>query len=160
MGLQIRLVTERLFPFGPFRSLGQVAFWVASWVGGVACESLFVHARDILIVGAVGGAIGSLWGGWFGMLPYELKIEPTELRECLIKVALYLARSNMSPTKAGDPAFPGVGEWAPNRRIIWKGMQVEVTVNTEAVYVRGPRSMIKPLWRNFNGVWRKSLAQA
>jgi hypothetical protein len=160
MGLQIRLALERLVPFGPFHSLNQVAFWIATWGGGIACLSLFIHDRHLLAVQAVGAAIGGVWGGWFGLLPYELKIEPTDLRECLAKVSVYLARSNMRPTRAGEPCHPGVGEWLPNRRILWKGMEVEVSVKAGAIFVRGPRSMIRPLWRNFNGVWHNLLAPA
>ena len=160
MGLHIQLRTERLLPFGPFRSLAQIAFWMAMWVGATACLSLFIHDRPLLIVQAIGMAVGALWGGWVSLLPYELKIEPVDVRECLIKVGLYLARSRMRPAQDGDPACPAVGDWVPDRRIVWKGMDVEVSVQDGAVLVRGPRGMIKPLWRNFRGVWRNLLAIA
>lgn len=158
MSLRLRLNKERLLPFGPFRSLGQIAFWVATWVGATACLSLFVHNRQLLLIQTIGVAVGGLWGGWFGLLPYELTIKPVELRECLIKVDTYLARSNMSPADSGDSSYPGVGEWVPNRRMVWEGMQVEVAIEAGAVIVRGPRSMIRPLWRNFKGVWRPLIA--
>jgi hypothetical protein len=158
MELRFRLNRERLLPFGPFRSVGQIAFWVATWVGATLCLSLFVHDRQLLLVQTIGMAVGALWGGWFGLLPYELTIKPLELRECLIRVDTYLARSKMIPSDPGDMSCPGVGEWVPNRRFVWEGMQVTVTIEAGAVIVRGPRSMIRPLWRNFKGVWRPLIA--
>lgn len=160
MGPRLRLNTRRLFPFLLFRSLAQVAIWLAIVAGILAVASLFIHGRERFQVAAIGGIVGSLFG-WIPMLPYELRLEPADMRECLLKVCVYLARSNMTPTPAGEPAPPGVGEWIANqRRFRWKGNEVEVSVDGKAVVVRGPRSMIKPLWRNFRGPWRKVLIPA
>jgi hypothetical protein len=106
----------------------------------------------------VGGIIGSLFA-WMPLLPRELRVEPVEIREGLAKVCIYLARSNMIPSDTRSQN--GVGEWIPSRQWIkWKGSEVEVSVEGRAIVVRGPRSMIKPLWRNFLGQWRNLLTQA
>jgi hypothetical protein len=158
MGLRLRVNIKRLFPFVLFRSLAQLALWLAIVTVMAAVTSLFIHSRDELEVAVAGGVIGSLFT-WIALLPYELRIEPAQLRECLVKVTAYLIRSRM--TLSGNGPQIGVGEWLPNqRRFRWKGNEVEVLVDGGAVIVRGPRSMIRPLWRNFRGPWRTVLAPA
>jgi len=161
MELQLHLNTKRLFPFILFRSLAQVAFWLATAAGLAAVEWLlldFLHQRGALQAAIVCGITGSLFV-WIGMLPYELRLAPAEIRECLIKIGVYLARSQMTPVK--QLSEPGAGEWIPNRRRFrWKGNEVEISIEGTTLVVRGPRSMIKPLWRNFRGPWRQVLARA
>jgi hypothetical protein len=141
-----------------FRSLAQLALWLAIVTAMVAVTSLVIQRRDEFEVAVAGGVIGSLFG-WIALLPYELRIEPADLRECLVKVTAYLVRSKMTLNGDKNGAQIGVGEWLPNqRRFRWKGNEVEVLVDGDAVIVRGPRSMIRPLWRNFRGPWRKVLA--
>jgi hypothetical protein len=151
MGLHIDI--KRLFPFVLFRSLAQLAMWLVIVTGASAFFSLFLH-QGALRAAIIGGFIGSFYGSW-NRLPYELRIEPTDTRECLQRVCVYLARSKMTPTFTAIPAQIGVGEWMPNQqRRRWKGNNVEVLTDEKTVIVRGPRSMIKPLWRNFRGPWR------
>ena len=158
---QLHLNTKRLFPFILFRSLAQMAFWLAIVVSLAAVEALILdllHQRGALQAGIIGSIVCSLFV-WTGMLPYELRLAPAEMRECLIKVGVYLARSNMTPVE--QLPEPGAGEWIPNqRRFRWKGNEVEISIEGATVVVRGPRSMIKPLWRNFRGPWRKVLTPA
>ena len=152
MGLHIDI--KRLFPFVLFRSLAQLAMWLVIVTSGAILASLFLHHQGERQAAIVGGIVGSLYV-WIAMLPYELRIEPTDTRECLKRVCVYLARSKMTPTFTAIPAQIGVGEWTPNqRRRRWKGNNVEVLTDEKAIIVRGPRSMIKPLWRNFRGPWR------
>lgn len=156
--MDLHIDTKRLFPFILFRSLVQMAMWLAIVTGGVALFSLFLHRQGELQAAIVGGVLGSLYV-WITRLPYELRIEPTDTRECLKQVCIYLARSKFTPAFTAIPAQLGVGEWTPNRRRLrWKGDNVEVLTDEKAVIVRGPRSMIKPLWRNFRGPWRATLA--
>ena len=158
MGLRHRLNIERLFPFILFRSLAQMAIWLAIVVGIATVASLLVHSRGELQAELVGGIIGSLLT-WIPLLPYELRIKPVETNDCLVRLSGYLARSNMSPVQGGNRSKIGVEEWIPNRRRLrWKGNEVEILVDGSAVVVRGPRSMIKPLWRNFRGPWRMVIA--
>jgi hypothetical protein len=158
MGLRHRLTIERLFPFILFRSLAQMAIWLAIVVSSATVASLLVHSRGELQAELVGGIIGSLFT-WIPLLPYELRIKPVETSECLVRLSGYLARSNMSPVDSGNRSKIGVEEWIPNRRRLrWKGNEVEILVDGNAVVVRGPRSMIKPLWRNFRGPWRMVVA--
>ena len=158
MGLRHRLNIERLFPFILFRSLAQMAIWLAIVVGIATVASLLVHSRGELQAELVGGIIGSLFT-WIPLLPYELRIKPLETNDCLVRLSGYLARSNMSPVGGGTRSKVGVEEWIPNRRRLrWKGNEVEIVVDGNAVVVRGPRSMIKPLWRNFRGPWRMVIA--
>ena len=160
MGLRHRLHIERLFPFILFRSLAQMAIWLAIVVGGATIASLLVHSRGELQAELFGGIIGSLFT-WIPLLPYELRIRPLETNDCLVRLSGYLARSNMSPVAGGNRSKIGVEEWIPNRRRLrWKGNEVEVWVDGNAVVVRGPRSMIKPLWRNFRGPWRMVIGPA
>ncbi|HEX4178367.1 MAG TPA: hypothetical protein VHY57_08005 [Rhizomicrobium sp.] len=160
MALRLRVDTKRLFPFVLFRSLAQLAFWLAIVVSGAAIASLFIHHQGELQSAIVGGIIGSLFA-WIPRLPYELRLEPVDMRECLLKVCAYLIRSNMTHIEGRDRSQIGLGEWIPNPpRFQWKGNEVEVSIDGQAVIVRGPRSMIKPLWRNFRGLWRKVLTPA
>ena len=157
MGPRLRVNIKRLFPFLLFRSLAQVAFWLALVAGSAAVLSLFMHNHDELRFAVIGGMAGSLFT-WIAILPYELRVEPAQMRECLVQVSAYLVRSRMTMQSPPDTAWPGVGEWLANaRRFRWKGNEVEVVVDGDDVVVRGPRSMIKPLWRNFRGPWRKLL---
>jgi hypothetical protein len=156
--LRLRIDVNRLFPFILFRSLAQLTVWLAILAGVAVLFSLFLHRQGELQAAMVGGFVGSLYA-WIATLPYELRIEPTDTGECLLRVCYYLARSKMTPTFTANPAQIGVGEWAPLRK--WpryKGSNVEVLTDDKAVIVRGPRSMIKPLWRNFRGPWRAVLA--
>lgn len=158
---QLHLNTKRLFPFILFRSPAQLAFWLAilaSAAMGTWVILHLLHQEGALRAAIIGGIAGSLIV-WIGMLPYELRLAPAELRECLVKVAVYLARSNMTPVK--QLPEPSAGEWIPNqRRLRWKGNEVEIAIEGTIVVVRGPRSMIKPLWRNFRGPWRQVLTRA
>jgi hypothetical protein len=151
MGLHIDI--KHLFPFVLFRSLAQLTTWLVIVTSGAILASMFLHRQGELQAAIVGGIIGSLYI-WIAMLPYELRIEPTDTRACLHRVAVYLAR-NMVPTEEGICTRNGVQKWTPNqRRLRWKGNNVEVLTDEKTVIVRGPRSMIKPLWRNFRGPWR------
>jgi len=135
-----------------------MAIWLTIVVAGATVASLLVHSRGELQAELVGAVIGSLFT-WIPLLPYELRIKPLETNECLVRLSGYLARSDMSPVHARNRSKSGVEEWIPNRRRLrWKGNEVEVSVDGNAVVVRGPRSMIKPLWRNFRGPWRMVIA--
>jgi hypothetical protein len=156
--MRLRIDVKRLFPFILFRSLAQFAFWLATITAAAVLASLFLHRQGELQAAIVGGIIGSLYV-WIAMLPYELRIESKDTRECLQRVCLYLARSKMMPTFTAIPAQIGVGEWTPNqKKRRWKGNNVEVLTDAKAVIVRGPRSMIKPLWKNFRGPWRAQVS--
>jgi hypothetical protein len=137
-----------------------MAIWLAIVVGGATIASLLVHSRGELQAELFGGIIGSLFT-WIPLLPYELRIRPLETNDCLVRLSGYLARSDMSPVASRNRSKIGVEEWIPNRRRLrWKGNEVEVWVDGNAVVVRGPRSMIKPLWRNFRGPWRMVIGPA
>jgi hypothetical protein len=155
MGLRLRLAIKQLFPFILFRSLRQLAFWVVTITACAAIASMFVHGGE-LQAAIIGGIVGSLFV-WIAMLPYELCIEAPDTRACLTRICVYLARSNFTFVGEANSALPGVGEWTLNRPWWrkWKGNDVAVSVNGTTIVVRGPRSMIKPLWRNFSGPWRK-----
>ena len=60
--LRLRLNIKRLFPFVLFRSLAQLALWLAIVTAMVAVTSLFIHRRDEFEVAVAGGVIGSLFG--------------------------------------------------------------------------------------------------
>ncbi|HEX4271351.1 MAG TPA: hypothetical protein VHZ32_08185 [Rhizomicrobium sp.] len=163
MNPRLRVNTRRLFPFVLFQSLGQLAYWLALVAALAAVASLIFHERDgRLFATVIGGVVGSLFA-WIPLLPYELRLEPADLREGLVRVTTYLVRSNFG--MPGGPNFDqiGVGEWTSNRKPLfghWKGNEVQVSVDGNAIVVRGPRSMIKPLWRNFRGPWQNMLALA
>lgn len=163
MALWLRVNTRRLFPFGPFQSLGQFAFWLALAAGTAAVASLIFQERDgQLFATVIGGIVGSLFA-WIPLLPYEVRLRPTDLREGLVRVIAYLVRSKMTMPAGPNREQIGVGEWISSRVPLlgrWKGNEVQVCVDGDVIVVRGPRSMIKPLWRNFRGPWRALLAPA
>lgn len=160
MGLRLRVIIKRIFPFILFRSLAQFAFWIAIVTAGAAVASLFEHGGR-LQASIVGGMIGSLFT-WVALLPYELRVDARDIRACLVQVSAYLVWSNMVMVDGGNPSQVGVGTWTANlpwwRK--WKGNDVDVSVDGTTVVVQGPRSMIKPLWRNFRGPWNKVLKSA
>jgi hypothetical protein len=154
MAIQLRLSARWIFPFIIFRSLGQLAMWLAMIAAFTAIASTVLNSGE-LKAALFGGAIGSLIP-WLGLLPYELRIDMPSTGECLSRIHIYLARSRYVPADNAEGVSSKGGAWIPNvpwwRR--YRGQEVAVSVDGRSVLVRGPASMIKPLYRNFNGVWR------
>lgn len=155
MAIELRLSGRRLFPHLLFRSLGQFAFWLAIIAALAAIASIFLHGGQLKAT-VFGGAVGSSLV-WLPMLPYELRIHSPDTGECLKRICVYLTKSNFMRAGGSESDGLGTGIWTPNlpwwRR--YKGNEVEVSADGSVVSVRGPSSMIKPLWRNFRGPWRE-----
>jgi hypothetical protein len=157
MAVHLHLITRRLLPFILFRSLGQLAFWLATFAAYAAIASIFLN-KGQLVASVVGGAIFSFIA-WIPLLPYELRINAPDTRASLVRITAFLIKSNFARIDGGVSEELGVGAWATP--LPWwrkyKGNDVEVSIDGRVVVVRGPRSMIKPLWRNFRGPWREVL---
>lgn len=159
MGLQLRLVSGRIFPSILFQFMHRFALGLVFVLGTVAIASLFVHGGrfEALIGGSIiGGMIGCLYT-LISLLPYELRVGTSDTRACLAHVCGYLVRSKFVRITGENRPELGVGEWTVNRPW-WRkciGGDVQVSVDGTTVVVGGPRSMIKPLWRNFKGPLRK-----